>query len=163
MIDPNQHNDLTDGWPDEPGKSEVEAFARNLLGHLPELPPEAMQRIGGQMHDEMALERWRKRRLRAVAAITVAASVLIGIVIWRAIDATAHKSQVQSDPVAMNAAPPVRDQYRVPVLATPVAPATDPVALLSVEEQKRMEKAPASTKETPLLAVDSHRSLFANE
>ena len=83
MNEPPVPSHLTEGWPDEPSRAEVEAFARDLQGKLPELPPDAMQRIGGQMHDEMALQRRCGRRLRMIAAVsTVAASVVIGIGIW---------------------------------------------------------------------------------
>jgi hypothetical protein len=163
LNDPPTPDHLTEGWPDDPNRAEVEAFARELQGKLPELPSDAIQRIGGQMHDEMALQRWRKRRLRMIATIsTIAASLLIGIVIWRVNDATAPLAQRSTDQLAVRGVPAVRDQYRVPIMAAPALPVPDAVTLLPVDEQKRMGN-PLLRNDRPLVAVENHRSLFANE
>ena len=163
MNDPNKPGDLTEGWPDEPGKAEIEAFARDLQVRLPELPPVAMQRVGGQMHDELAVQRWRKRRLRVVASTVLAASLLIGVGIWRVIESADNMKPNSPAALAVRNVPTVRDQYRVPVMATPVVPSPDSRTLLPADEQKRIASQPLPKSDRPLVALDSHRNLFTND
>jgi hypothetical protein len=45
MNNPPPTDILTEGWPDDPGKADVEAFARDLQANLPQMSEQALQRV----------------------------------------------------------------------------------------------------------------------
>lgn len=146
MTDPARTYGLTEGWPDESGKSEVEAFARALAAGVPELPAEALARAGERMREELRHQTRRRWRNRTVLAGALAASITVAFVIVRSLvdqpptPGAKHAPPDRAPPAIVAADPPVRDTFRVPVLVTPAAP----------------------TPDRPLVPLDAHQGLFAN-
>lgn len=72
-------DELTEGWPDEPGDEELAAFAGELRGAMSELPEAAMKRIESRMRWRMRRGMWIRRAVgvaAAVAAVTGGYAVL---------------------------------------------------------------------------------------
>lgn len=128
MTDPN----LTEGWPDEPDKAEIEAFARGLAGAIPQLESAALQRVEAGMQDEIARQRMRFRQRNWAYASALAASVLIGAAYFIA-DWFQPRANVQHPQI-------VRDVYRVPAVSVPAPLPPD----------------------QPLIAIEAHQGLFTN-
>ena len=86
---PREMERLTEGWPGEPGNSELSAFAASFRADRPELSAPALDRIGRRLRRE--LERRERRharkrtivlRLRRFAPLATAAAVAIGVGVW---------------------------------------------------------------------------------
>jgi hypothetical protein len=128
MNNPN----LTEDWPNEPDKHEVEAFARHLAASIPQLPAPALDRVQARMEEAIVREHSQRRQRKWALASAVAASLLIGVTYFIA----------SLFPSVGKAPRPeiVRDVYRVPAIDAP---------------------APAPP-EQPLIALEAHQGLFTN-
>ena len=73
------NDDLTKGWPDEPGNAEIEAFARGLQADLPQLPEPALRRIETLRIQHETQQRAEPYRRAGLSPEALAASVLIGV------------------------------------------------------------------------------------
>lgn len=131
-----KQENMTDHWPDEPDRDEVEAFANELQTRLPRLPESAIQRVETTLQDALR-QQPSFHRSRRWAAIGVAASISIvtGLLVMNG-----RQPQSEAPHAPIISTPPVRDVYLVPVVAVP---------------------APAAP-EQPLIALDAYQGLFAN-
>lgn len=153
MHDPTDNSPVSDDWPDEPDRHDVESFAQSLAANVPQLSDAALARVEEQMRAELCRQGWRRwgRRLLLAGA---AASVVLGMVVLRQVlrepgPRPENSAQSRHDPNAVSdgtagtlvaADPPVRDVFRVSVLVTPAPPSPD----------------------KPLIPLDAHRGLFTN-
>jgi hypothetical protein len=147
-MDRQNSEELTEGWPGEPDRAEMEAFARALAAGAPQLPDAALARVEDRVREEARRQRRRRRRdrllLTGAAAALLTASVLILKPFWLHQQTPTVPGRAGGDddgsPPAVVVNPPVRDTYRVPVLVTPAAP----------------------TPDKPLVALDAYQGLFSN-
>lgn len=71
-------DDLTEGWPDEPGNERLARFADGLRASLPMLPEAALGRVKERVRREIAVR--RRRRIVMLAGAGLAAALLLGAV-----------------------------------------------------------------------------------
>ena len=138
-------DDLTDGWPDEPGNDELADFAARLRDSRPALSREALARVGAAMRREMAPRPSRKRRWAFVAG-GVAAVAVLAIGLW------AHLR-----PVARPPASPPREVARPQPPREPAQPSPT-VATYRV----RLSVPPAEPPARPLLPLEQYETLYAD-
>lgn len=137
-------NDLTEGWPDEPGNEELAELARRLRSSRPALSNQAMARIAQAMRREMTAHSpggGRRRLLRPAAAAAAAAVLAVGTHLhFRANGPPAappsdQTTQGRRAGLAAGAAG-AQDSYRVYFASPPAPPPDGP--LLSLEEYKSL-------------------------
>jgi hypothetical protein len=138
MSEPNLPDDLTAGWPDEPGKEDTEAFARALAANVPQLPDDALTRVEERMREEMRLQRRRWRR-RLAAGGAVAAAVVAGV-LWLMPDPQPVRMRIHRGDEGRQARAVTDFYYHIPLPVEPAPP----------------------TPAKPLIAVDAYQSLFAD-
>ena len=132
-------NDLTDGWPDDPGNADLARFGADLRASLPALPDEALARV----EQKLARERKAIRRRRAVlVGVGIAAALLLSAAVgWRLWSTSAPAPTPEPPRTAKEDAPAERVDDRMTVQFAP---------------------AQVETPERPLVPVERYQSLFAN-
>lgn len=120
MNDANEKDNLTEGWPEENGNEELAEFARQVRANLPELPPEAMQRVHGGMR--LRTSRRPVYFWRVLAGMAAAAAIGIGVGVWRF-----HSR----DPAPYPKPPTVQDTYVIQLPAPHVTVPDRPLLKLS--------------------------------
>jgi hypothetical protein len=130
----NEPNDnLTEGWPPEPGNPDLARFAEELRASQPQLPPESLEHVERRIMEEGGAFA-RRRRLRRIAiGAGMAAAVVLSVALY------AFLPRPRSDTSGNNPvtqASPVRDVYRVDFTAPPAPPPQSP--LIRVEEYRSL-------------------------
>jgi ferric-dicitrate binding protein FerR (iron transport regulator) len=80
-------HDLSEGWPPDPENAELQRFAEELQRSLPQLPEEALQRVGERLLAEATRRpprlRWRIAGAAAAAALLLALGWGVGVLMYR--------------------------------------------------------------------------------
>jgi hypothetical protein len=131
---PREIERLTEGWPGEPGDSELSAFAATFRADRPELSAPALDRIGGQLRRELArlerrdaLRRSMALRFRRLAPLAAAAAVLVGVGMWLHLRPGASP-RTGEDPSGLHSVPVIQAHPSAPGEgAAPAPPTSKPV------------------------------------
>jgi hypothetical protein len=123
-------NDLTEGWPDEPDRAEVERFAAELRARLPALPEEALARVGVAVRRAAGRRRAWRWAARTCVAAGLAAAVLLPAALALWMRPRPHVEIVAPAPAL------VEDRYEVEYDAPPVA--VPQRALVRIDEQQSL-------------------------
>jgi hypothetical protein len=136
MNEPPIGDPLTQNWPDEPDRAEVEAFAQRMAAGLPGLAPESMNRIEQTINEAIGADARRRGRRRVFAVAGVAAGLLAaGGALWLSLS---HRSVENQQPVTPETSEAVRDVYSISDALRPTP----------------------TVQDRPLITLDEYRSLF---
>src|SRR5579883_539405 len=132
----NEPIDLAEGWPADEGNEELLAFAQQVQGILPNLPPDSLARVEHTLQTELR----RQQRRRLLPRLALAAAVLLALgaggYFWTRPRPAVVEEARRHEP----APPPVEDRIKVAVQRGDLAPAV----------------------EKPLLRVEEYQGLFTN-
>lgn len=126
-------DDLTEGWPDEPGNAELARFAQELRSSRPALPEESLAWVGQTIQEELAARPRRPRRSLAYAGLAAGLLLVgLGYLLF-------FRPAPPPGPVVEPPRRPERIEDRYPVeLAAPPLPAPPERALVRLDDYRSL-------------------------
>ena len=135
-----EKENLTEGWPDEPGQGELAEFAEKLRADRPRLAPQALDNVAAALRREISAQQHARRN--AWLWFSLAATVLLAAGLYSAL---------------RSVTPPVVPKTEEIAQTLPPTPPTQ------ITDHYSVEFAPlqaAGAPQRPLLSTEKYRSLY---